>query len=62
VRKSNERKGERGGGRAWGRGRAPGAHESERAGLGRVAGIKPTTRTATDREPNRETRLSKTRD
>jgi hypothetical protein len=37
--KSNERKGEKGRGRAWGRGRAPGAGGPERAGwdkLGRV--------------------------
>jgi hypothetical protein len=31
-------------------------------GLGRVAGQKPTTSTTTDRNPNRETRLSKTHD
>jgi hypothetical protein len=31
-------------------------------GLGRVAGQKPTTRTTIDQNPNRETRLSKTRD
>jgi hypothetical protein len=31
-------------------------------GLGRVAVQKPTTNTTTDRNPNRETRLSKTRD
>jgi hypothetical protein len=48
--KSNERKGERGGGRAWGEG---GAH---RAGLGwvrlgRVTGQKPAAHTTTDRKP-----------
>jgi hypothetical protein len=44
---------------AWGRGRAPGAHEPGsgragpgRAGLGRVASQNPTTRTTTDRKPN----------
>jgi hypothetical protein len=48
-----------------GRGRTPGARGPKRAGwvgLGRVAGQKPTTRTTIDRNPNRETRLSKTRD
>jgi hypothetical protein len=63
--KSNERKGEKGGGAHGG-----GAGRRGRAGqsgpgwvrLGRVAGQKPTTRTAIDREPNRETGLSKTHD
>jgi hypothetical protein len=50
------------GARAWGRGRASGARGPEQAGLGHVAGQKPTTRTTTDRNPSRETRLSKTRD
>jgi hypothetical protein len=34
-----------------GRGRASGARGPERARLGRVAGQKPTTRTALDRNP-----------
>jgi hypothetical protein len=62
--KSNERKGEKGGAR-MGRGRASRARGPERAGwagLGREPGQKPTTHTTTDRNPNRGTRLSKTRD
>jgi hypothetical protein len=42
-----------------GEGQGARGHGPERAGLGHVVGQKPTTRTATDQEPNHETRLSK---
>jgi hypothetical protein len=50
------------GAHAWGGAGAGGARAGAGwAGLGRVAGQKPTTRTTTDRNPIRETRRSNTR-